>query len=471
MAGAGRGNSVVKETVKEKLVLVIDDEENMRHMLQASLKREGFSVMSAANGLEGLQCLQETSVQLVLCDMKMPNMDGLEFLKKAKSYNADLTVIMMSAFATVDTAVKAMRAGAYDVITKPFRIEEVLCVMQKALERAQLREENTTLKTQIEELKRRTGFSGFVGKCDSVKKLLNMAKRVARLETTVLITGESGTGKEVIARGIREESLRSDSPFVCINCGAIPSQLIESEFFGVVKGAFTGADSDRAGLFKEADGGTIFLDEIGELPLELQVKLLRVIQEREVRAVGATSTEKIDVRIVVATSTDLDDAVRKGKFRQDLLFRLNVVELKLPPLRDRIGDVVLLAHHFLEQLRVRFDRASISFSKSALDRMSSYSWPGNVRELENCVEFSIICCDEDKIQISHLPERISQNDSVQNTSMPTSGYSLKKGRSALEQQYIIRALDKTKGNKSRAAELLELSYPSLLEKIKRYGIQ
>lgn len=451
-------------------VLIIDDEENMRHMLEASLRRDQYQVITARDGREGLQCIEETGVSLILCDMKMPQMGGLEFLYEANLKYSDLTIIMMSAFATVDTAVKAMKAGAYDVITKPFRLEEVLCVLKKAEERVSLQTENSRLKNKIAELSQRQSFSKLIGTSEPILKVLGAASRVARLDTTVLITGESGTGKELIARGIQQASQRAEQTFISVNCGAIPEQLLESEFFGVVRGAFTGAENDRKGLFREANKGTIFLDEIGELPISLQVKLLRVLQEMEIRPVGASLSEKIDVRVIAATSKNLQDEARSGRFRPDLLYRLNVVELHLPPLRERGLDVTLLAQHFLLLAGEKIGNTSLRFSRDALTYMENYSWPGNVRELENCIEYAAIYCEGDKILPEHLPARIFATGERDRLIWDENELSLKRGKARMEKELIRLALRQCDGNKSRAAEKLEISYPALLSKIKQYSL-
>ena len=451
-------------------VLVIDDEPNMLKMLKASLAKFGFKTTTVSSGQEGLTLLQQKGTDIVLCDYRMPGLDGLEFLQQALATDPDTTVILMSAYATVETAVKAMKAGAFDVITKPFKVDEVRCVLEKARERVALKAENTRLKQELASVAGTRGFRDFIGKSSTVQRVLSVARRVAGVDSTVLITGESGTGKELVARGIQQLSDRKNKPFVTINCGAIPEQLLESEFFGVVRGAFTGAERDRRGLFGEAHGGTIFLDEIGELPVALQVKLLRVLQEREIRPVGASLAEKIDVRIIAATSKNLHNEVHSGKFRSDLLYRLNVVELHLPPLRERGLDLTLLAQHFLQLAREKIGNPGLRFSRDALDYMIKYSWPGNVRELENCIEYAAIYCDGENILADHFPERLRESSA--HISVPTGSHdlSLKHGKAILEERYIRLALEKTEGNKTKAAEILELSYPTLLEKIKRYGL-
>lgn len=458
---------------KSLTVLVIDDEPNMLKMLEASLAKFGFNTITVASGEEGLNRLQQKGIDIVLCDYRMPGLDGLEFLQKAITIDPEITVILMSAYATVETAVKAMKAGAFDVITKPFKVDEVRCVLEKVQERISLKVENALLKQELENVSGNRGFRDFIGKSSTVQRVLSVAKRVAGVDSTVLITGESGTGKELIARGIQQLSARKNKPFVTINCGAIPEQLLESEFFGVIRGAFTGAERDRRGLFREAHGGTLFLDEIGELPLALQVKLLRVLQEQEVRPVGGDSVEKVDVRILAATSKNLQEEVESGRFRRDLLFRLNVVEIEIPPLRMRREDIPALARHFLDKLGKNNHTSSLHLSRQVQEIFMKYEWPGNVRELEHCLEFAAICCEGNKISEEDLPERIFQKSASSLTTVNDGLFqslSLRENKNLLEQKLIPRALEAAGGNKSKAAKLLEMSYPALLERIKRYKL-
>jgi two-component system response regulator AtoC len=458
----------MKEISKTYTILVVDDEENMRHMLEATLSRQGYRVKTAANGTAGLRVLDAEQVDVVLCDLKMPVMDGLTFLGKAKEGNFTSPIIMMSAFATIDTAVQAMKDGAYDFITKPFKTDEVSCVLAKAVERLHLLQENEALRAKIEDLEVDGGKRQIVGSSKPILELKQLIRRVAKHETTVLVTGESGTGKELVARGIHRLSDRSTTPFVSVNCGAIPDNLLESEFFGYVKGAFSGAEKDRNGLFHEADGGVLFLDEIGELPLPLQVKFLRVLQERAIRPVGATTEKKVDVRIIAATAKNLQEEVAKGRFRQDLFYRLHVVCLHVPPLRDRKDDLVALCDHFLKRLAMRAGDPLKKLSPEVIDKLLAYDWPGNVRELENCIERAVVLSGDDTLDIGTVASLLHIDDKEFDASY--SGLSLKDGKVQMESSLIRRALVKTSGNKSRAAELLEISYPSLLSKIKEYGL-
>lgn len=451
-------------------ILLIDDEANMRDMLSVSLRKEGYDVVTAANGQEGLELAASTPFDFVLCDLKMPVMDGLQFLEAVQSRETSSTIIMMSAFATVDTAVKAMKNGAYDFITKPFKMDEILCILHKGAERILLKNENQQLRHKLLELERGRGFEAIIGESQAIKNVIDLARRVAGHDTSVLITGESGTGKELMARGIHQVSSRREGPFVSINCGAIPENLLESEFFGYVKGAFTGADTDKKGLFEEAAAGTLFLDELGELPVGLQVKLLRVLQEREVRPLGASRSRKIDVRVLAATAKDLAEAVAQGSFRQDLFFRINVVELKIPPLRERPKDIPLLITSFLATESAKMNIQVQGVTQETLAILCNYHWPGNVRELKNALEHAMIFSDNGWISPATIPESIRENSKENAQNVLADTLSIKEGKALYERYLIEKALMKTRGNKSLAAELLEISYPSLLGKIKEYNI-
>jgi len=457
--------------IEVERLLIIDDEENMRHMLGALLKKEGYQVDTAADGLEGLSNIKQNVYDYILCDVKMPNMDGLAFLDRSGSRLDHSTVIMMSAYGTIDTALQAMKAGAYDFITKPFKPDEVLLALKKAREREQLRRENQILREQVGRIEPHAGFGKLVTGSDTMKKLLTLAEKVAHYNTTVLITGESGTGKELVAQGIHDKSTRADKPFVAVNCGGVPENLLESEFFGYMKGSFTGADKDKKGLFAEADGGTLFLDEIGELPLSLQVKLLRVLQENEIRPIGASKTQKIDVRMIAATARNLEEDLEKGLFRDDLFFRLNVIHLDIPPLRKRKDDIPLLANYFLKKLAAKIHHSIRDISPSAIALLMKHDWPGNVRELENVMEHAVILASKNIILPENLPENIGGKSGSRRLDDFFGGFSLKQAQKIMEKGLIGRALEATEGNKSNAAKLLELSYPSLLHKIKVYGIE
>jgi two-component system response regulator AtoC len=450
-----------------KRVLVIDDEENMRHMLSCLLKSEGYAVETAADGQEGLTLLQSHAVDFVLCDIKMPKMDGLAFLRAAAEMKHAAVIIMMSAYGTVDTAIEALKQGAYDFISKPFKNDEIILALKKAEERERLRKENILLKKRLSGLEAKAGFGGVISKSKVMVPVLLLADKVAQHSTTVLITGESGTGKELIARGIHERSPRSERAFLAVNCGSIPENLLESELFGHAKGAFTGADKDRKGLFEEADKGTLFLDEIGELPLSMQVKLLRVLQEQEIRRLGATGHRKVDVRIIAATARNLLEEVQEGCFREDLFYRLNVVNIHLPPLRERISDIPVLCEYFINKFSASMNRLDVEgLAPAALQRLLAYSWPGNIRELENVLERAMLLTEGKFIQPESLPEMLSGSQEGHPFNVLRGISSIKKGRQLVDQWLIERAMETTGGNKSRAAELLEISYPSLLSKLK-----
>ncbi len=458
-------------TTNLKLVLVIDDEENMRHMLSYLLKSEGYAVEVAANGQAGLELLENSAIDFVLCDIRMPKMDGVAFLKAVAKVKHSAVIIMMSAYGTVDTAIEALKQGAYDFISKPFKNDEIILTLKKAEERERLRKENILLKKRLAGLEKKAGFGGIISKSKVMDAVLLLADKVAQHSTTVLITGESGTGKELIARGIHERSPRAIKPFLAVNCGSIPENLLESELFGHVRGAFTGADQDRKGLFEEADNGTLFLDEIGELPLSMQVKLLRVLQEQEIRRLGATASRKVDVRIIAATARNLAKEVQEGSFREDLFYRLNVVNIHLPPLRERLSDIPLLSEYFIDKFSASMNRSDVEgLAPKALQGLLVYSWPGNIRELENVLERAILLTEERLIQPENLPEMlVGRKEGEHPLSLLLDISSIKKGREIIDQWLIERAMVATAGNKSRAAELLEISYPFLLSKLKQYG--
>ena len=452
-----------------KRLLVIDDEANMRHMLATVLKKAGYVVETASDGSEGLHMIDSAPYDFILCDIKMPKMDGMEFLKSSRDKIGSSTVIMMSAYGSIDTAIEAMKLGAYDYISKPFKTDEVYLTLKKAEERENLKKENRLLKERIQKIEGDYKFHNMVTRSKAMQSLFQMADKAAQYKTTVLILGDSGTGKELIARGIHYSSDRAQKPLVPVNCGGIPENLLESELFGHKKGAFTGADRNKKGLFQEADGGTIFLDEIGELPLSLQVKLLRVLQENEVRPVGDSKSMQIDVRVVAATAKNLEGEVANGTFRQDLYYRLNVMTLKLPPLRERTEDIPLLCKRFVGQFNQLLDKKIEDLAPEAMSRLLEYSWPGNVRELENSIERAMVIAEDTILLPEHFPAEIIDN----NGSAPpeySNGFSLKDAQKVMEERFITRALEETGGNRTRAAKLLEISHPSLLTKMRAYNI-
>ena len=449
-------------------VLVVDDEENIRHMLGLVLKKAGYEVKTVDTGEEALKELLVGRWDMVLSDIRMPKMTGHELLAQIKARGLDTTVIMMSAYGDVDTALEAIKMGAYDYISKPFKKDEVLLTLQKAEERERLRRENVRLR---EETNRVFSFENIVAQSASMKAIFRTVRKIAGYKSTVLITGESGTGKELIARALHVNSDRSNEPWVPVNCGAIPETLLESELFGYVKGAFTDASRDKKGLFQQADGGTIFLDEIAELPLNLQVKLLRVLQEGEVRRVGDTRNVEVDVRVVAATHRDLEDLTGKGKFREELFYRLNVLPVHLPALRERSEDVPLLVQHFLGRHNEKLGTRVKGVEPEAMRLMLDYAWPGNVRELENTIERAIVLSEGDTIEVDALPVRITQSQDSLKQLLRGDNLSIKETSRELERVLIRRALKKTRGNRTRASELLEISHRALLYKIKDYGLQ
>ena len=451
-------------------ILIIDDEENMRHMLSKMLARAGYRVETAADGRQGLTIMATTEFEYILCDVKMPNMDGIDFLRHLGEVESNATVIMMSAYGTIDLAVQAMRLGAYDFISKPFKSDEVLLAIRKAEERDQLKRENRILKEQLRRIEERNRFGRLVAKSRAMKAVFALATKAAKYNSTVLITGESGTGKELIARAIHQSSPRRKWPMVAVNCGGIPDNLLESELFGYVKGAFTGADAAKKGLFEEAHQGTIFLDEIGELPLPLQVKLLRILQEGEIRPVGASQSRKVDVRTIAATSRDLEQMVADGEFREDLFYRLNVLPVRIPPLRERSEDIPLLCQHFISQLNETLGRHVKGIASGAMASLLGHSWPGNVRELENAIERAMVLCDSDVLNDGSFSFSGVGSEGGPALGQAYEGYSLKSAQKVLEREMIIKALKATDSNRTQAARLLEISHPSLLSKMKIYNI-
>ena len=448
-------------------ILVIDDDQGLRRSLSLILDEGGHGVVVASNGADGLAVAGNEKPDLILCDVRMPQMDGLEFLERYRQEEGGALVIMMTAYGSVDLAVKAMVAGAYDYIPKPFGADEVLLTIRKAEERERLRAEVGRLRAEVR-AERRIG--DIIARSPGMIRALEVAGKVARHQSSVLLTGESGTGKELMARHIHRESDRADRPFVPVNCGAIPETLLESEFFGYVRGAFTGADSDKAGLFEAAEGGTLFLDEVGELPSSLQVKLLRVLQDGEVRRLGGTETTTVSVRIVAATNRDLESAVHTGDFRQDLYYRLAVIPIHLPPLRERTEAIPDLTHHLLGRLRERLNLTVESVTPGAMKALLAYPWPGNIRELENVLEQAVVLAEGDTLDEDSLSGRLRAADVVIEPGYASDDLSVKRRCAELERKLIKRALERTGGNRSKAAALLELSPRALRYKIQDYGL-
>jgi two-component system response regulator AtoC len=448
-------------------ILIVDDDGALRESLEMILASEGYLVTTAEHGEAALARVDEVPIDVVLCDVRMPGLDGFELLPQIARKLPGVPIVMMSAYGTADLAIEAMKLGAYDYVAKPFQPSEVLLTLRKARERERLRRDNEQLKRDVT---RAVGDRPIIAASSVMIDLLELVERTAAFKTTTLLVGESGTGKEVMARAIHSQSSRRDQPFVAVNCGAIPEHLLESELFGHTKGAFTGANRARRGLFAEADGGTFFLDEIAELPLSLQVKLLRVLQEEEVRPVGDSKSVSVDVRVIAATSRNLEAAIAEGAFREDLYYRLNVMQLAIPALRDRREDISLLCDHFLAHFRENLGKPVHSIADDALERLINYSWPGNVRELQNVIERAIILTDGDRIGLTHLPTNIVEADTAGSTSESTS-FGMRRARRRFEIDLIRRALRETDGNRTHAAKLLEISHRALLYKLKDYGIR
>ena len=448
-------------------VLVVDDEENQRLVLRTLLKRQGYEVETAASGEEALALVDTFGPDVVLTDVRMPKMGGLDLLATLQAKGNEATVIVMSAYGNVDDALEAIKAGAYDYVQKPFKHDEIVLTLRKAEEREALRRENRALR---EEIRKEHQFEQILAKSQAMQEIFRTIAKIADYKTTVLISGESGTGKELVARALHRRSSRRAGNFVAVNCGAIPENLLESELFGHKKGAFTDANSDRRGLFEEADGGTLFLDEIGELPTALQVKLLRVLQDEMIRRVGDSRDLKVDVRIIAATHRDLAAEVKAARFREDLFYRLNVLPILVPPLRTRREDIALLIDHFVARNNARLGTQIRGVDTEARRLLVEYSWPGNVRELENTIERAMVLSEGDLLVAADLPDRIREvRDPVQ-VQLSTGELSIKKTTRVIEETLIRRALQKTKGNRTRAAEVLELSHRALLYKIKDYKI-
>ncbi|NVN89884.1 MAG: sigma-54-dependent Fis family transcriptional regulator [Desulfuromonadales bacterium] len=450
-----------------KHILIIDDEENLRHMLTVMLTRQGYLVDSAAHGAEGLDAVRRKVFDFILCDIRMPEMDGKTFLVNALHEHVSSPIIMMSAYGTVDTAVECMKKGAYDFISKPFKKDEIIMVLKKAEERERLKDENSRLRDKVSG---RFEYSGVISRNARMEEIFDQIRKVTDLKTTILILGESGTGKELVARAIHRNGRRASKPFVAVNCGAIPENLLESELFGHVRGAFTDATGDKIGLFEQADGGTLFLDEIGEMSLALQVKLLRVLQEEEIRRVGGSKSSRIDVRVLSATSRDLEADIRNGRFREDLFFRLNVFCLRLPPLRERVEDIPLLAEHFLSACFGERGTEKPRIEPDAMRSLMAYGWPGNIRELENAIEHAAIVCEGGLISDSCLPLSIGSAGVSRSVTDSEEDLSIKKAEDAMERDLIRKALVRTGGNRTQAAKILEISHRSLLYKLKEFGI-
>ncbi len=450
--------------MKKSSILLIDDDDSLRRVMEFSLTEAGYTVRTAASGEDGLRLFEKDPFDAVITDITMPGMSGMEVLAKVRRRDADIPVIVITAYGTIESAVEAMKKGAFDYITKPVSRDELRLTLEKAVRMRRLEKENVELRAEVTD---RYRFESIIGSSEKMKEVLDLAGRVAASDASLLITGESGTGKELLAKGVHFNSRRADGPFVAVNCAAIPESLIESELFGHVKGAFTGAVKDKEGKFQLADGGTLFLDEIGDLRIDLQAKILRALQEREVDRVGGGKPVSVDVRVIAATNKDIERAVKEGAFREDLYYRLNVITLFIPPLRERKEDIPLLASHFLK----KFNKdADVRVDAAALSVLTAYGWPGNVRELENVIERASVLKRGVLITRDELPEKLKKEktgveDIILN--LPEQGISLED----LEKSLIIKALEKHKGNQTRAAEYLGITRPTLIYRMEKFGLK
>ena len=454
---------------KRAKILIVDDERSIRELLEIFLKKEGFQVTSASNAEEGLALAKGTDIDLVISDIKMADMSGIDFLRELRATNYSGQFILLTAYATTETAIQALKMGAFDYILKTENfIEELKFVVYSALENRRLREENTYLRREFRKVH---GMGNLIGKSKKMQELFKMIEVVSATNSTVMITGESGTGKELVAKAIHLNSPRAEESFISVNCGAFTETLLESELFGYVRGAFTGATANKKGLFEVADKGTIFLDEVGDTSQAMQVKLLRVLQERTFRRVGGTEEISVDVRIISATNRDLSEMVAENQFREDLFYRISVIPLDLPPLRQRRDDIPLLADHFLARLNSSMSKRIERISDEALKKMESYDWPGNVRELENAMERAFILETSDELSAQHLPESVSTTPRMRAmTNFPDQGFDLESFVEDLQKGFLEEALRRTNGVQVKAAELLRMSYRSFRHYMQKYNI-
>jgi len=453
--------------VNLRRVLVVDDDESLRRVTQVQLEQAGYQVTAAPDGSAAMEMLLKSAQDLVLTDLKMPGISGLDLLRKIRAEYPDTLVVMITAFGTVDTAVEAMKAGAYDYITKPVRSAELELILQRAFQHLGLLEENRMLRSSLDG---KYGFENIIGHSKSLLYVLDLSTRAAQTDATVLIHGETGTGKEQLAKAVHFNSLRRDKPFVTINCGAIPRDLLESELFGHVKGSFTGALAHKRGKVESADGGTLFLDEIGEMPLELQVKMLRLIQQGEIEKVGAPSASNVDVRIIAATHRNLAAMIEDGSFREDLYYRLSVIPLELPPLRERLDDIPELVEYFFAKAKRKYGREQLLLPDTLIPHFSNYGWPGNIRELENIIERLVVLSKSSPISAAELPAHLRREHlpiDMLNLEMPAQGISL----DAVEKELILRGLHKFQWNQTQTARYLDISRKALLYRMEKHGIQ
>jgi len=453
--------------LSKKRILVVDDDESLRWVTQAQLQQSGYDVAAAPDGATALEAIRQVPPDLVITDLKMPGMSGLELLRKIRAGYPEIIVIMVTAFGSVENAVEAMKTGAYDYISKPVNMDELRLIVNRGLEHLDLQEEVRLLRSSLDQ---KYGFENILGRSKSLLYVLDMASRAAQATSTVLIRGETGTGKELLAKAIHFNSRRKDRPFVTINCGAIPKDLLESELFGHVKGSFTGALANKRGRVELADGGSLFLDEIGELPLELQVKLLRLIQQGEIEKLGVVGTTNVDVRIIAATHRNLQAMVEDGAFREDLYYRLAVIPLELPPLRERADDIPELVQHFFIKAKDQQGRPDLVLPPRLLPYFSAYTWPGNVRELENIIERIVVLARGDEITMNDLPDFLRRERPAMEAlhlDLPPHGISLE----AVEKELIMRALEKFNGNQTHAAQYLDISRKTLIYRMEKFGLR
>lgn len=451
-------------------ILVIDDEESMRNFMEIMLIKEGYEVETAPSGKTGIDYIKQKNYDLVITDLNMPEMSGIEVLKEIKTFKEDQDLIVVTAFASVDSAIEAMKQGAVDYITKPFKVDEIKLVIDKSIQRKKLLDENDYLKKQLQST---SGFDNFIGTSEPVIQLKKLVERVAASESTVLVRGESGVGKDLISRSIHTMSPRKNGPFVSINCAALPETLLESELFGHKKGSFTGAVKDKDGLFKTADGGTFFLDEVGNTSLAIQVKLLKVLEEKKITPVGSTKPIEVDVRLIAATNSDLESEVKAGNFRADLFYRLNVIPIYIPALRERIDDIELLVHFFMNKYCQKINCQPKEISEESLRLLKNYSWPGNVRELENTIERAVLLNRSNKLEKSDFPEKLSQVETSL-TDTPQDSNSEKTSNPTLEsieKAYIHFVMTQAGGNKTKAAKILGIDPSTLYRKLDRYNLK
>ncbi|MDD2573946.1 MAG: sigma-54 dependent transcriptional regulator [Bacillota bacterium] len=453
-------------------ILIIEDELNLADVLKYVLSQEGYMVECVSDGRDGADLMTGNEYEVVICDIRLPGLNGFEILRHKNELNLNCSFIMITAYGSVEDAVKAIKNGADEYITKPFLNEDLVLKVNRIMKYREIERQNKLLRTEVSN--KYSGFNGIIGKSDEMIQIFDLIKKIAKYDSPVLIYGASGTGKELFAKAIHYNSPRCNNPFVAINCGAVPEGLLESEFYGYCKGAFTGAQSEKKGLFEQAEGGTLFLDEISEMGLNLQVKLLRVLQENEIRRLGDIKTKKINIRFIASTNKILEKEIEKRTFREDLYYRLNVVEIKIPPLSNRKEDIPLLIEHFIGDCNKRFGKSIKDISEKALDILLNYNWPGNVRELEHVIQRAIVLCEEDIIQAKHIDSKINNDKEALKIEVPDNNFDLKKllndSKKSIETQLIEKALEVTNNNRTEAAKLLGISHRALMYKINDYEI-